>query len=112
MCINALCVDDFQSLNQDQHLLLQRTTPQPVVAQDLPDIMPHETQPVQDEQPPKHKYVHNHCHHLFPFDGKKDDPVVKAVPSPAAADAPTDPRHHCRGCLNKCQTCENAYCMT
>jgi hypothetical protein len=61
-------------------------------------------------------FVHNnHSHHALPkCDAKKDDPVMAVAPPPAAAvtDAPAEPRHHCRGCLNKCQTCEDAYCMT
>jgi hypothetical protein len=112
MCINTVCVDHFRLSDQYQH---PRPSPQALVAQALSGNITQEPQPIQEVQPLLQDSVHNHFHLSLPFDVQKKDEPVKEAALPLAAedaDAPMAPRHHCRGCLNKCQTCEQAYCMT
>jgi hypothetical protein len=111
MCINALCVDDFQLPTQDQLVPLSRPTTQAMVAQVLSTIMPNQLKPVHDEATPMPNFVNSHCHLAPTCDDQKIDPVGAALPVAAIAVSPESSRRHCRGCLNKCQTCENAFCM-
>ncbi|KAG7345799.1 hypothetical protein IV203_033330 [Nitzschia inconspicua] len=95
MCVNIVCADDFQQL--------ESVGPYTMLLQHLQDSISHQKQPSPPPDP-----------QLSPKTSEQDgvipQPVGEDTSATANPDATMHPRHRCRGCLNKCRTCEDAYC--